>query len=284
MRTPTKQHEAAPAGVWDGVESLAELARRLDMESTVTVNAETLEDVVRQLYRKHFGRQMPESIVDGDRAVRALTRTQRLCDLTGADPVIWVAAQLHGLSKALRESGRTFQLNMLCGPRAIFRYNTYLRWAHRRFRHGTEQAFDHWTPLGKLRNTLTADEARVGGLLVSTLYHGEAMSPKQAAKDVRPSLDWWACATPLRTDPVVKRRGMLLRKFGKDGLAETMRMARVKAMYEVAVGFGHDLPERIGVRDETVDWVSLAVLLRETVKTPTLPNITVTAPGAAWGV
>ncbi|KKM20128.1 hypothetical protein LCGC14_1648670 [marine sediment metagenome] len=223
-----------------------------DVEKNASVRGQNIVEVYRRLYEKHFDRRI--TIPATVRNTSIFKQVVKLCEEEHVDLRTWITAQMHGMKMWLESEEANprrigFMVNMLVGANARKRYNTYIRWATKRYGQAIESSFDSFTVEGQFRAGITGEDERLGAYICGLTIAGEKADLNEVIKEVAPTLDWYALfrAIPLSVKScedraALARASVLVHQHGEEFLKETKVLVRLRAAAAVAERYIHGLP------------------------------------------
>ena len=241
-------------------ETLADqIATLADDLSAGRIAQASVEEIYRFQYRKHFGRD-PGALPD-PRVQTIFSRIFAMCRHQDIDIATYITANMHGMRFWLsKNKGKSFQPNMLSGPKALNRYRVYCEIANRRLQ-GAEDGLDGRTELGKLRADLAVSEELVGRRYVSAFIHGHELSMNGAidSTDELYSLseDWHDVRSHL--EGTMLRYDSRVSCYPLQRLQEEYRLAQLTAAAAVGDTYVPHFRTTVGVA--TFKWRSFAALM-----------------------
>lgn len=253
--------------------------------SVARFDEKAIESIYRFQYHKHFGREC--YLRTDARTQTIFSRLFALCVMEDIDPATYIAANMHGMKFWLdKNPGKSFQPNMLSGPKARNRYRVYCEIANRRLQ-GREDGLDGITELGKLRTALAVSEEMVARVYVSARVKGCAMSLGDAVDAANATYDladdWFA----LRA--TIQGRERPHSNFGCYSVArleEEYRLAKYLAAAAIGDTYIPNFSRMVGFLAFT--WDNFATLIAEVRPKPRRRRFTgklphVTNGSLAWG-
>lgn len=263
-------------------QQIATLRERL---SVAKYDDASLESIYRFQYRKHFGRD-PRLKSDA-RTQTIFSRLFALCLHEEIDPATYIAANMHGMKFWLEKNpGKSFQPNMLSGPRAMNRYRVYCEIANRRLQ-GTADGLDGTTELGKLRTAIAVSEEMVARTFVSARVNGRELSMTEAVDQANATYDladdWFAIRAIVHGR---ERPRSNLACYSAPRLEEEYRLAKYLAAAAIGDTYVPNFRSKVGFLAFT--WDSFASLIAEVRPKPRRRRFTGKLPhvnngSLAWG-
>lgn len=257
-----------------------------DRLSAARFDDASIESIYRFQYQKHFGRD-PRMKSDA-RTQTIFSRLFALCLHEEIDPATYIAANMHGMKFWLEKNpGKSFQPNMLSGPKALNRYRVYCEIANRRLQ-GKEDGLDGTTELGKVRTAIAVSEEMVARTFVSAHVSGRSVSLTEAVDVANATYDladdWFAIRATIQGRP---RSRSNLACYSVSRLEEEYRLAKYLAAAAIGDTYVPNFQSRVGFL--AFAWDSFASLIVEVRPKPRRRRFTgrlphVTDGSLAWGV
>ena len=261
-KCPFKRACESVCSFWNDKLSLTEHLKILEDELLVKVYSD-IPNLYCRLHEKHFGRLPSKKSIETRMAVNTFVRLRKFCKKTGADPITFVTAQMHGMKSLLKDNEQmSFQPTMLSGKNAVKRYNIYISIAARRQR-TLSDTLDSETTLDKLLSMLTLNEEIVAEYYVASILIGEAIDWDDAIDEVEPDDDWVAINSELVN---LNKEGKILRFklariYSSDLLSRCKSVAQLRAAIAIAGKYVAGLPHLIGYNKEFF-WEAYASFLK----------------------
>lgn len=236
--------------------------------------AETIHSLYDTLFSEIFGMRSPRhSLADNASIGRMLS----LCIKHDVDPPVFIAANMLVLQPWLAKQRRlTFRPTMLATPKAVERYNDYIRKANRRYRRGLTDVFGSRQWLESLRQEAVAAEEAIGDYFLRANLSGDTVSLKDAVETVKPEGVWseFARGNGINVSAIASL-------YGAKRLVQECDLILLRAVWSVCERLRHGLSDRVAFR--ALSWEALLRALRPEFAEPRvskLPRLSVRAASA----
>lgn len=272
---------------WVKRKSLSELLAALESDMDLTHLFDPVEDCVeiyRRVYQKHFGRMPSLKMLGRPNWSQFFPKIIGFCIEHDINIALWITAQMHGMKKWLAKNRRVgFMPNMLVGEGAKRRYDVYVRQVGRRYKQAKEDTMDSRTEVGRLTDLFTEGEEVVGDYYIAAHADGTPIDWKQAVRRTEQPEEWLAWHGGIKDRRRCHYFVSWLEHYGRPFMDSLVRLARVRAMVNVARRYHHALPDRIGFDDE-LRWKDMADLIARLYPSKELQVIDLEeVSGMAWG-
>ena len=272
---------------WSKRKSLSELLSAMEAEMDLSNLSDPVEDCVeiyRRVYQKHFGRLPSTRMLSRPNWCKFFPKVIGFCVDHDIEIALWITAQMHGMKAWLAKNRRVgFMPNMLVGEGAKRRYSVYVRQVGRRYKQAKEDTLDNRTEVGRLVDMFTEGEEVVGDYYVAACASDKPIDWKTAVRRTEQPEEWLAWNGGIKDRKRRHHFASWVKRYGRPFMGRLVRLARTRAMVNVARHYHHALPDRIGFEDEPA-WEDMAELIARLYPSEPLRVIDLEeVSGTAWG-